>query len=163
MNKNICRSIWMTFCFLPVCDCGLFLWFGQSVADLALSLCCNDTRDKLVAGPCSSNCWVSLCWHYWTKVDMTERCLMSDNRARMLSDILGQHKMGQNGTIRRAQWLRGRASDSWLWKPGFESCAAVLKPLASFFHSTLLQFTQLYKWVPGYRQWWICVRAAFTH
>ena len=33
----------------------------------------------------------------------------------------------------RAQWLRGRASDSRLREPGFESCAAVLKPSASFF------------------------------
>ena len=31
------------------------------------------------------------------------------------------------------QWLRGRASDSQLREPGFESCAAVLKPWASFF------------------------------
>ena len=38
-----------------------------------------------------------------------------------------------------------------------------VKTLGKFFHSTLLQFTQLYKWVPGYRQWWICVRAAFAH
>ena len=44
--------------------------------------------------------------------------------------------------IHRAQWLRGRASDSQLQEPGFESCAAVLKPLASFF--TLRSFfTQL--------------------
>ena len=34
---------------------------------------------------------------------------------------------------RRAPWLRGRASDSRLREPGFESCAAVLKPRASFF------------------------------
>ena len=33
----------------------------------------------------------------------------------------------------RVQWLRGRASDSRLREPGFESCAAVLKPLASLF------------------------------
>ena len=26
-----------------------------------------------------------------------------------------------------------------------------------FVHSTLLQFTQLYEWIPGYRQWWIFV------
>ena len=32
-----------------------------------------------------------------------------------------------------AQWLRGRAPDSRLREPGFESCAAVLKPWASFF------------------------------
>ena len=35
--------------------------------------------------------------------------------------------------ICRAQWLMGRASDSRLRKPGFESCAAVLKHWASFF------------------------------
>ena len=35
--------------------------------------------------------------------------------------------------IRRAQGLRGRASDSRLREPGFESCAAVLKPWAFFF------------------------------
>ena len=33
----------------------------------------------------------------------------------------------------RVQWLRGRASDSRLREPGFEFCAAVLKPWASFF------------------------------
>ena len=32
-----------------------------------------------------------------------------------------------------AQWLRGRASDSRLREPGFESCAAVITPLASVF------------------------------
>ena len=31
----------------------------------------------------------------------------------------------------RAQWLSGRASDSRLREPGFESCAAVLIPRAS--------------------------------
>ena len=31
-----------------------------------------------------------------------------------------------------APWLRGRASDSRLREPGFEYCAAVLKPWASF-------------------------------
>ena len=60
-----------------------------------------------------------------------------------------------NYWICRAQWLRGRSSDSRLRGPGFESYAAVLKPsLHKFFHSTLFQFTQLYKWVPGCRQWW---------
>ena len=34
---------------------------------------------------------------------------------------------------RRAQWLRGRVSDSRLREPGFESCAAVLKPWVCFF------------------------------
>ena len=33
----------------------------------------------------------------------------------------------------RVQWLRGRATEYRLREPGFESCAAVLKPWASFF------------------------------
>ena len=36
-----------------------------------------------------------------------------------------------------------------------------VKTLDTFFHSTLVQFTQLYKCVTGNRQWWICVRAVF--
>ena len=48
-----------------------------------------------------------------------------------------------------AQWVRGRASDFRLKGPEFKSYAAVLKPWASLFHSTLLQFTQLYKGVHG--------------
>ena len=34
---------------------------------------------------------------------------------------------------------------------------------ASYFHSTLIQFTQLYEWIHGYRHWLIFVRAAFAH
>ena len=43
-------------------------------------------------------------------------------------------------------------------------CCGV-KTLGKFFHSTLalLQFTQLYKWLPGYRQWLLCVLAAFAY
>ena len=36
-------------------------------------------------------------------------------------------------SVCRVQWLMGRASDSRLREPGFEYCAAVLKPWASFF------------------------------
>ena len=36
------------------------------------------------------------------------------------------------GSLSRAPWLRGTASHSPLREPGFESCAAVLKPWASF-------------------------------
>ena len=43
------------------------------------------------------------------------------------------HQINWYGTSYRAQWLRGRASDSRLRGPGFESCAAVLKPCASIF------------------------------
>ena len=38
----------------------------------------------------------------------------------------------QGEGVCRVQWLRGRASDSRLREPGFESCAVVLKPWASF-------------------------------
>ena len=47
----------------------------------------------------------------------------------------------------RAQWLRGRASDSRLKGPGFESCAAVLKPWASFFTLDCSKFTLLYEYL----------------
>ena len=39
---------------------------------------------------------------------------------------------GGGPDLRRAQWLRGRASDSRLRGPGFESCDAVLKPWKVF-------------------------------
>ena len=57
-------------------------------------------------------------------------------------------------------WLRGRgrASHSRLRGPGFESCAAVLKPWASFFtlHCCINEYLAIDKW-------WTCVRAAFAH
>ena len=50
------------------------------------------------------------------------------------------HKLTKNSfkfagmnLARRLQRLRGTASDSRLREPGFESCAAVLKPWESFF------------------------------
>ena len=50
------------------------------------------------------------------------------------------------GFVRRAQWLRGRASDSRLREPGFEPYAALWAGFST-----------------GYREWWMCVRAAFAH
>ena len=55
------------------------------------------------------------------------------------------HNINVYKLLRRSQGLRGRTSESRLGEPVFKSCAAVLKPLASFFHSTLLQYTQPYK------------------
>ena len=59
------------------------------------------------------------------------------------------------------QWLRVRASDSRLREPGFESCAVVLKPWASFFtlccSSSLSFIKELLSTWSGYRQWWIYV------
>ena len=40
----------------------------------------------------------------------------------------------------------GRASDSRLREPRFESCAAC-QTLGKFFHPTLFQFTQLYEYL----------------
>ena len=47
-----------------------------------------------------------------------------------------------------------RASDPQSTEHLLESCATLLN-LWHISHSMLLQFTQLYEWVPGYRQWWI--------
>ena len=51
-----------------------------------------------------------------------------------------------------AQWFRGRASDSRIRGPRFESCVAMWN-LGLVFHTALLHFTQLYEWVPVYKQW----------
>ena len=53
--------------------------------------------------------------------------------------ILNQNKLGNIAEeivinyVCKAQCLRGRASDSRLRRPGFEFCAAMLNPWASFF------------------------------
>ena len=50
----------------------------------------------------------------------------------------------------------GRMPDSQSREPGFESPLIPFRSLGIFFHFTMPQSTQLYKWVPGYRQWWKC-------
>ena len=62
----------------------------------------------------------------------------------------------------RAEWRGRRTLNSRLRELGFESCTALSKP-GQVFHSILLQFTQLYEWVPGYRQWWLFVIAAWLN
>ena len=47
----------------------------------------------------------------------------------------------------------GRMPDSQSREPGFESPLLPFRSLGIFFHFTTPQSTQLYKWVPGYRQW----------
>ena len=78
-------------------------------------------------------------------------------------------RSGSGGDL-RAQWLRGRppgavaqgeTSGLSTKRSRVRILCCGVKTLGKFFHSTLLQFTQLYKLVPGNRQWWICVRAAF--
>ena len=56
---------------------------------------------------------------------------------------------------RGARQLSGRMPDSQSSEPGFESPFATVSKTCSFSLLTPL-FTQLYKWVPGYRQWWTC-------
>ena len=73
------------------------------------------------------------------------------------------HQVYEHYCLVWAPWLRGRASDSRLRGPGFESCAAVLKPWASFFTlhcSSPLSCINEYLAID---KWWICVRAAFAH
>ena len=53
-----------------------------------------------------------------------------------------------------AQWLRVELR-SLDWEDPGSNPALPCITLGKFFHSVLLQFTQLYEWVPGYRQWWI--------
>ena len=56
-----------------------------------------------------------------------------------------------------AQWLRGRASDSRLREPGFESCAAALKPwerLLTLHSSSSLGSINEYLAID---KWWLCV------
>ena len=50
----------------------------------------------------------------------------------------------------------GGMPDSQSREPGFESPLLPFRSLGIFFHFTTPQSTQLYKWVPGYRQWWKC-------
>ena len=64
------------------------------------------------------------------------------------------------GYRRRGSWVEIRTLD--YENPGSNPGCGV-KTLGKVFHSTLLQFTQLNKWVLDCRQWWLCVRAAFAH
>ena len=60
----------------------------------------------------------------------------------------------------RAQWLRGRASDSRLREPGFESCVAVLKPWANVI---TLNCSSALNCINGYMAIDSGVRAAIAH
>ena len=67
---------------------------------------------------------------------------------------LGREQDMTNDTV-VAQWLRGRASDSRLRGPRFESCAAMWK-LGQVF-SLYIAPVHLAVWMSTYRQWWIFV------
>ena len=62
----------------------------------------------------------------------TDRQLADGRPIISKADEYGQRRVDQTALC-RAQSLRGRASDSRLRKPGFESCAVVLKPWESVF------------------------------
>ena len=55
----------------------------------------------------------------------------------------------------RVNWRSGsvvRASDYWLGTPGNTNIVLSCRTLDKFVRSTLLQFTQLYDWILGYRE-----------
>ena len=45
----------------------------------------------------------------------------------------------------------------------FELCCLLGPSASSFIHSMLLQFTQRYESVPGYRLWWIFMQSLFIN
>ena len=87
--------------------------------------------DKLVIGgyqgiPCCIHCIICV----FVLLNVICVCLL--NRSVVLTQGRKRHYITLK-VAQRAQWLRGRASDSRLRGPGFESCYAVLKPWARFF------------------------------
>ena len=69
---------------------------------------------------------------YWRQIKIPTSCLHKPpyTSVKICSMVEPYQKLFPH--FYRAQWLRGRASDSQLREPGFESCAAVLKPWGSF-------------------------------
>ena len=68
--------------------------------------------------------------HYRHKDEMASKTILW----QASEETHGRHETGRTAaTSIKVQWLRGRASDSRLRGPRFESCAAVLKPWAIFF------------------------------
>ena len=88
-----------------------------------------------------------------SKKSSTKSICHSNNSTVIIGILIFMEKWYGKGV----QCLWSRALDFQLRESGFESC------VGKFFHSTLLQFTQLYKWVSGYRQWWSSVWAAFVY
>ena len=76
--------------------------------------------------------------HYRHKDEMASKTILW----QASEETHGRHETGRTAATSikvllkercRLQWLRGRASDSRLRGPRFESCAAVLKPWAILF------------------------------
>ena len=83
-----------------------------------------DTEDRYTA--------TELLQHAWLSVSSPSPSSSSPNLSFMVQVFQNVFVKFSSFTC-RAQWLRGRASDSRLREPGFESCAAVLKPWTIFF------------------------------
>ena len=66
--------------------------------------------------------------------------MVSLNRPRERA-VVQLRTLDYENPLRREQWLRGRASDS---RQRVRIMCCGVKILGKFFHSTLLQFTQLY-------------------
>ena len=73
-----------------------------------------------------NNWWLSVLefFLFWHAINRTTLHEHPANQTRHSSGVV---------LFCRVQWLRGRALDSRLWEPGFKSCAAVLKPWATYF------------------------------
>ena len=63
----------------------------------------------------------------------------------------------------RAQWLRGKASDSRLRRLGFESCAAVLKPWGNCFTLHCSSSPTCINEYLAIDKWGKCVQEALAH
>ena len=92
---------------------------------------------------------------------MTVACHLALSSTREMAEMtwLTSRNCGHTtmcGLLCGARWLSGRMPDSQSREPGFESPLIPFRSLGIFFHFTTPQSTQLYKWVPGYRQWWKC-------
>ena len=59
--------------------------------------------------------------------------------------------------------LRVTTLDSRLRGHGFESCAAVIKPWASYFTLHCSSSLSCINEYLAIDKWWICIRAAFAH
>ena len=88
---------------------------------------------------------------------------------KALSELCSRDKVASKTLDQLLMKLKDQQSDSGVelrtldYENPDSNPGCGVETLGKFFHSTLLQFTQLNKWVSDYRQWWICVRAAFAH
>ena len=89
---------------------------------------------------------------------LPELCIRLKCPVKALQNVnIKSHKIHKfNMTLVERGSSVGRMADSQSREHGFESPLLPFRSLGIFFHFTTPQSTQLYKWVPGYRQWWKC-------